>query len=282
MKYAKKIFISACMAIMLFGAASASANDFDSSGRKPTFGHGEKLTYSVSYRAAMWPNTDVGSVVLTVTDDQLDGVDSYRLDAVATISGMFKWFYKLNDRYHIWLRKSDMRPVRADANLSEGDYRFTSTYLYDWDSGVSHNTYHNHAHPKASHANVQLVSDAMDAISLFYNLRLNDFSTYVPGESRSLAFLLTDKVQLIKYKFHGREVKKILGLGEVATLKFSCQLVNDSADSFEDGSEFFVWISDDANRIPVLFESPLKVGSIRARLVKYEGLVAPNMPSRRR
>lgn len=279
MKYIK--IITSSILMMLFVATGARAENTASAAHKKVFVHGEKLTYSVSYRAAMWPNTDVGNVVLTVTDDVLDNTESYRLDAVATVSGMFKWFYKLNDRYRIWLRKSDMRPLRADADLSEGDYRFTSTYLYDWDNGLSHNTYRNHVDPKSSHVTVRLVADAMDAISLFYNLRLDDFSTYVPGESRSLAFLLKDNVQLIKYKYYGKEIKKITGLGSVSTLKFSCQLVNDSADSFEDGSEFFVWISDDANRIPVLLESPLRVGSIRARLVQYEGLVAPDMPSKR-
>ena len=63
------------------------------------------------------------------------------------------------------------------------------------------------------------------------------------------------------------------GLGRVNTLKFSCQLVNDVADSFEEGSEFFVWISDDGNKVPVFLESPLRVGSVRARLVEYGGLM---------
>lgn len=49
--------------------------------------------------------------------------------------------------------------------------------------------------------------------------------------------------------------------------------MNDVADSFEEGSEFFVWISDDGNKVPVFLESPLRVGSVRARLVEYGGLM---------
>ena len=41
----------------------------------------------------------------------------------------------------------------------------------------------------------------------------------------------------------------------------------------EEGSEFFVWISDDGNKVPVFLESPLRVGSVRARLVEYGGLM---------
>ena len=41
----------------------------------PAFGGGERLVYTVSYRAAMWPNTDMGTVVLTVDEDEADGAD---------------------------------------------------------------------------------------------------------------------------------------------------------------------------------------------------------------
>lgn len=73
------------------------------------------MVYTVSYRAAMWPNTDMGTVVLTVDEDEADGVPALRISARATVKGMFSWFYKLDDRYHSWLRSSDMRPVKAEA-----------------------------------------------------------------------------------------------------------------------------------------------------------------------
>lgn len=239
----------------------------------PAFGAGERLVYTVSYRAAMWPNTDMGDVVLTVSDDVTGGLNTLRIDARATVKGMFRWFYKLDDRYHSWLRKTDMRPVRAEANLTEGDYRFTSVYVYDWNDKRSQNSYRNHSYPDTTSVSIALAGDAMDAISLFYNLRLHDIASYDPGQSKSLALLLKDRVQFVKYKYYGKEVTNVPGLGKINTLKFSCQLVNDGADSFEDGSEFFVWISDDRNKVPVLLESPLRVGSIRARLVEYSGLM---------
>lgn len=60
----------------------------------PAFGGGERLVYTVSYRAAMWPNTDMGTVVLTVDEDEADGVPALRISARATVKGMFSWFYK--------------------------------------------------------------------------------------------------------------------------------------------------------------------------------------------
>ena len=36
-----------------------------------------------------------------------------------------------------------------------------------------------------------------------------------------------------------------------------------------------VWVTDDENKIPVLVESPILIGFIRAELNKYEGLRNP-------
>ncbi|MDR2886110.1 MAG: DUF3108 domain-containing protein, partial [Rikenellaceae bacterium] len=40
-------------------------------------------------------------------------------------------------------------------------------------------------------------------------------------------------------------------------------------------AEFFIWISDDQNKIPLYIESPIRVGSIRARMKKFDGLKYP-------
>lgn len=242
-------------------------------GKVPPFGAGERLLYTVSYRAAMWPNTDMGDVVLAVTADEAGGEQALRIDARATVKGVFSWFYELDDRYSSWLRTTDLRPVLARAELLEGDYRFSSEFRYDWAQDVARNSYRNHARRRIPvDTTVTLEGAAMDGVSLFYNLRSQDLDAYREGEVRTLALLLKDKVQYVQYTYYGRDTVKVKGLGKVRALKFSCQLINDDADSFEDGSEFFVWISDDHNKIPVLLESPLRVGSVRARLVSYDGL----------
>lgn len=256
-----------CCAVLLAGVTARAE------GNVRPFAAGERLLYTVSYRAAMWPNTDMGDVVLAVTADKTHGEEALRIDARATVKGVFSWFYELDDRYYSWLRTTDLRPLLAQAELLEGDYRFSSEFRYDWERDVARNSYRNHAKRRTPiDTTVTLEGAAMDGVSLFYNLRSHDLTTYRPGEVRTLALLLKDKVQYVKYTYYGKETVKVKGLGKIRTLKFSCQLINDDADSFEDGSEFFVWISDDANKVPVLLESPLRVGSVRARLVAYDGL----------
>ena len=36
-----------------------------------------------------------------------------------------------------------------------------------------------------------------------------------------------------------------------------------------------IWVSDDANRLPVYFEAPLLVGTATGRMIGYDGLRYP-------
>ncbi len=95
------------------------------------------------------------------------------------------------------------------------------------------------------------------------------------GESQRFEMLLEDGIRTVRFRFLGREQKKIRKLGTFRTLKFTCQLVSSDGQSFEEGSEFLIWISDDRNLVPLYLESPLRVGSVQAYLTDYAGLKYP-------
>ena len=115
----------------------------------------------------------------------------------------------------------------------------------------------------------------MDAVSLYYNLRTVPDSIIKEGFARDLEMVLEDTVRYLSFRYDGREVKKVKGLGKFNTIKFRCKIATSDGFSFTDGTEFMVWISDDRNKIPLYIESPIKVGSVCAYLSSYEGLRYP-------
>ena len=46
-------------------------------------------------------------------------------------------------------------------------------------------------------------------------------------------------------------------------------------ETFDGENSLYAWFSDDANRVPVYFLAPLKIGQVRGRLYSYEGLKYP-------
>jgi hypothetical protein len=122
---------------------------------------------------------------------------------------------------------------------------------------------------------MKITDKSMDAISLYFNLRTVDDSEIKEGFARDLEMVLEDTIQYLKFRYEGREEKKIKNLGRFNTLKFRCKIASSDGYAFEDGTEFEVWISDDRNKIPLYIKSPIKVGSVQAYLTSYEGLRYP-------
>jgi hypothetical protein len=58
--------------------------------------------------------------------------------------------------------------------------------------------------------------------------------------------------------------------GFYKTLQFSPQAVAGAV--FNENTQMNVWVSDDRNRIPLLIESPISVGSVKIVLKSYKGL----------
>ena len=75
----------------------------------------------------------------------------------------------------------------------------------------------------------------------------------------------------IRYK--GKEQLKTRN-GEVFnTIRFSVLLVKGTI--FKGGEDMEVWVTDDDNRIPVLVEAKILVGSVKAVLTGVEGVNSP-------
>jgi hypothetical protein len=64
--------------------------------------------------------------------------------------------------------------------------------------------------------------------------------------------------------------KKVHGMGRYKTLKFQPDVI--AGNVFKEDAKMSVWVSDDQNRIPVLIESPVSVGSVKMVLKRYWGL----------
>jgi hypothetical protein len=236
------------------------------------FGGGEKLSYRITYFAKLIPNSEVGIVTLKTSHTSVNNIPAYKITGNARTSANFRWFFDLDDTYEVWLNAESGLPIKFLSRLKESKYRFRSDFVYDWDSMRVHTVWRNLKRPDDKTKTMPLTKHSFDALSLFYNLRNHDIDKFVPNEWRHLEMVLEDTIRTVGYKFICREKKTFRGLGTFNTLKFVCQLATSSAQSFEDGSEFTIWISDDGNKIPLCVESPIRIGSVRVLLYKAEGL----------
>ena len=238
------------------------------------FAHGEELEYAVSYKVS-FVNTDVAGVTFRTTLGDYGGRRAYTVDAHGVVYPFYKWFFDLNDQYVSTLDSATLRPLELRSEIREGKYRYSTRFVYDWDSRVVNNTFRNHKNPDSNHKRLDLSDGSYDALASFFNLRCADLTGIERSGSSLMNLVLEATIRPIRCRFLGREVKNIRGTGKFRTLKFRCELATSTGESFEDGSEFTIWISDDRNRIPLYVESPIRVGSIRARLISWKNLKYP-------
>ena len=224
---------------------------------------GEVLDYRVSYKAKMFPNTEVGSVRMTTEEVEEQGRKYYKVVGLGRTLPTYRWFFNLEDTYTVHVDPQTLRPVRFESDIREGDYTFASTYDYDWERSEVRTRWHKRKNPEKSRT-LTLTPESMDAISLFYNLRAASAEDFEAGEPRVLQMVLEDTIRHLRYRYLGREQKKIRNMGKFRTLKFDCQLGTSEGFSFTDGTVFTIWISDDENKIPLYMESPVRIGSICA------------------
>lgn len=238
------------------------------------FGPGEELNYTVTYNSAM-VNTAIADVKMSTHALSWGAIPSLKVVAHAATRPFYNVFFKIDNRYESVLDRSRLRPMIFSSTQREGGYRYNTSYAYNWNNMTVRTTGHNVKRERTYTKTLKLKNCSYDAISLFYNMRCMKGDNIGPGYKLKLDLVLEDTIRTISLRFVKREVFNVKGLGRFNTMKFVGELATQTGESFEDGSEFMIWISDDKNRIPVFVESPIKVGRIRGTISTWRGLKHP-------
>lgn len=130
------------------------------------FAHGEELEYAVSYKVS-FVNTDVAGVTFRTTLGDYGGRRAYTVDAHGVVYPFYKWFFDLNDQYVSTLDSATLRPLELRSEIREGKYRYSTRFVYDWDSRVVNNTFRNHKNPDSNHKRLDLSDGSYDALASF-------------------------------------------------------------------------------------------------------------------
>lgn len=234
------------------------------------FKGGEKLSYDVKYSSALFTS----SIADVVMDVKHEGT-KYQITAVGKTRSFYSVFFEIEDVYNSWLDVGTLRPLKMSSKIKEGGYQYRNSFDYNWNLKVV-STFGQNIKRGATYTKVMpLQSDSFDALALFYNMRCVDLATIEPNKRYKLNLVLEDTIRVVEYRLMGPDITKINKVGRFRTLKVACTIATESGDALKDGSEFYIWLSDDKNRIPIYMESPIRVGSIKVYLNEWENLRYP-------
>jgi len=235
------------------------------------FKSGETLDYVITYNwFLVW--TDVGAVRFEAKKEKMFNKEVYNLKGTGITFSFYDWFFQVRDVYQSWVNTDNLLPVYYHRDVDEDGYLIDIKYTYDFNNLLAYSEIEKPRKPYRRDT-VALNPCTYDVISVIYRARNIDFSKYKKDEQIPFTILLDNELHEVYIRYKGKEEKKVRGVGKFNTIKFTGSLV--AGDVFQGGEDLMIWVTDDENRIPVWVESPIIVGTVKARLVGYDGLKHP-------
>ncbi|MDX2063981.1 MAG: DUF3108 domain-containing protein [Bacteroidia bacterium] len=226
------------------------------------FQPGEKLEFAISYSGWLTAGYAYFSVGKQLSTHK--GKSCYVIQGTGRSVPAFDWIYLVRDSFTTYVDAQRLVPHTYERIVHEGDYNFADKVSFD------HEQRRIRTGKKGEFEMDGLTHDLLSAFYYARNLGLTNFTV---GQSYEMPVFLDDKTYNLGMTVLGREVVET-ELGKFNCLKITPKLVTGRVFK-EDGEPMLLWVTDDANYIPIKITSPLVVGSVQVRLIKYSGLRHP-------
>lgn len=254
-------FIILC-AMLLGVQAKTNKPDDDFCGiRNTTTQSGEVIDYTIFYSlAGVYVNA--GSVIFSNKLEKLNGKTVYHISGEGGSNSSYDWIYKVRDRYETYIDTATMLPMKFIRAVHEGNHKKFENISFD----------HTNNTVITNNGIDKVPPCVQDVLSSVYYARNINFQNYKPGDKIPFKMFLDKEVHSLYIHYLGKEVVNTK-YGRFKALKFKPLLVEGTI--FKGGENMTVWVSDDANHVPVRIESPILIGSIKADLAGYKKLRHP-------
>lgn len=254
----KKLFI---FLIAIATTLPMSAGDDFCGIKNAAFQQGESISYSVFY-SVIGLYVNAGSANFSVGLEKLGNKLVYHVVGTGTSNTNYDWIFKVRDRYESFIDTATIQPLKFNRQVEEGGFKLNENVSFNKEMNTA-------ITGKGVYKVPNCVQDVLSAI---YYARNIDYSKYKPEDKIPFTMFLDNEVFNLYIKYLGREEIKTR-YGRFNAIKFKPLLVQGTL--FSGGEKMTVWVSDDANKVPLRIESPIVIGSVKVDMMGYKGLRYP-------
>lgn len=227
----------------------------------------EFLKYKVYYN---WKDVwlKAGTVSFEVKDEKLESTSIYHITAIGKTYPFYNLFYKVNDVYETYVEKGSVKPRKFLRDVHEGGFKLDHEYTFNREN-FKVNTRSVVNKGKMNIKNFDFNPCTQDMLSAIYYMRTIDFKKMKIGEEKPVEVFLDNEFYDLSMVYKGKAVVDTK-FGKIQCLKVQPKVI--SGRVFQDEESVIVYVSDDENKIPILIESPLSVGVVKAILDDFDYL----------
>jgi hypothetical protein len=235
------------------------------------FIEGEEITYDAVYNwGFIWINA--GKVSFNVSKTQINNKQTYQFIAKGKNLASYDWIYKVRDIFQSYTILDNLSPLYFERQTLEGKYQVHNKYKFDYTDSLIFLQTENTKKPYTKDT-LTLLPNTYDVLSGIYFTRSIDFSQCNINETIPVRMIIDNEIFNLYIRYLGKEIIKTRDDRIFRTIKFSALLVEGTI--FKGGEDLFVWVTDDKNKIPVLVEAKILMGSIKAILTETKNLKHP-------
>lgn len=256
-----KFFAPLLLGLFSFSTdAGAPYNEFCGIENK-AFNVGEKVTFTVYYAVAgIYVNA--GNATFSSELETFNNRPVYHVTGEGKTNSSYDWIYKVRDKYETYIDTATMQPLKFVRNVNEGGYKKYQNITFNKTANTA----------VATDGVFKVPACVQDVMSSMYYARNVDFSKLQPDDRIPFSMFLDNEVFNMYIRYMGKETIKTK-YGKFNAIKIKPLLLK--GQIFEGGEKMTVWVTDDANHIPVRIESPLVVGKVKIDMMSHENLRYP-------
>ncbi len=237
--------------------------------KNTTFKIGEEITHHVYYNwGIIW--VKAGWVTFKVHSKKYNGRDVYFFDSYGSSFKSYDWLFKVRDSYRTYLDKETLKPLWYHRKNYEGGFEADYKYLFDYNKKKIYSSTWNTERPHKDTVISMPKECFLDVLSLVYYCRSIDFSRLKKNQKVPLKAFLDNEFYDLYIRYRGKETITTKSGETYKCAKFSALLVEGTI--FKGGEDLLIWVTDDDNRMPVMVEAKIVIGSVKSYLVKSNTL----------
>lgn len=234
--------------------------------KNESFTKGEQLDYRVSFLGI-----SVGKAI-TKVDAKSYNINSrpcFKIDAYGETTGI-SWLYDVKDNWGAYIDTSAMITHVSYRKIKENKYRKDELVNFDHISRKATVKVMNKETGVYENAkDFNIPENATDLVGGFIQMRFFDFKKIKVSDTVSISGFFEDTSYKLKIIYKGKEtISTRIG-------KIPCHImvpIMPDNKLFNGENSISVWISDDANKIPVKIQAKMFIGHTGLELVGFRGL----------
>ena len=242
-----------------------------STAQNTSVGTNEKLTFSASYNMSGLL-TELAQVTMETSEVKTSKSTLLKLKCTAATYSKWDSFFKIRDLYESYVSPNSLTPYLYKRDIYEGGYEKFMQYKFKHQTKTVESIKRKKRKDGTTweeKKNLKLGSSTKDLVSTIYNIRNLDIHKAKPGDTQVFNVVFDNKEVAINVKYLSKEtITTSIGKKECYKLAIS---INNS-DVLKGNNDNLLWLTADANKIPVYAKFKIAVGSGELKIKSATGL----------